>query len=73
MTDPLAACCAAEAKRSLKKARDVATCDRCGHLLLGWEDPDEQLKTRVELEAHGVAFSEGKVGKLYVTSKARGG
>jgi len=73
MIDSLADCCRAEAGRSLAKNRDVAVCDRCGHLLLGWDDPDEQLKTRVELETHGVAFSEGKVGALYVTSKARGG
>jgi len=64
-------CCAAEAARSLARARDVAVCDGCGRLLLCWEDPVEQEKTRLELGQHGVAFSEGRVGRLLVTAKAR--
>lgn len=70
-TTALSACCAAEAARSLARARDVATCDRCGRLLLAWEDPAEQEKTRAELVRHGVAFAEGRVGKLWVTAKPR--
>lgn len=72
MVEALDPCCRQEAGRSLRKARDVAVCDGCGRLLLGWSDPEEQRRTRVELSAHGVAFAEGKVGDLYVTSKARG-
>lgn len=68
---PLSRCCAAEAARSLARARDVAVCDGCGRLLLGWEDPAEQEKTRAELEGHGVDFAEGRVGRLWVTAKAR--
>lgn len=67
----LSACCAAEAAKSLRQTRDVAVCDRCGRLLLGWEDPVEQEKTRAELLRSGVEFAEGRAGKLYVTAKAR--
>lgn len=70
---PLDPCCAAEAGRSLQRARDVAVCDRCGRLLLCWEDPAEQEKTRAELDRHGIGYAEGRVGRLWVTAKARGG
>lgn len=46
-------------------------CDGCGRLLLCWEDPAEQEKTRAELTGHGVDFAEGRVGRLWVTAKAR--
>jgi hypothetical protein len=70
---PIAAlddCCQAEAKRSLHKHRDVAICS-CGRLLLAWDNPEEQRKTRAELRGHGVAFAEGRLGTLFVTAKAR--
>ena len=68
--DPLDPCCVTEAKRSLKKHRDVAFCG-CGRLLLCWDNPDEQRKTRAELVAHGVTFAEGRQGTLFVTAKVR--
>lgn len=68
---PLPDCCATEAARSLKRGRDVAVCDRCGRLLLAWEDPEEQAKTRIELLRNGVEFAEGRAGRLWVTAKAR--
>lgn len=71
---PIAAldpCCLAEARRSLQRARDVAICDACGRLLLAWDEAAEQVKARAELERHGLAFAEGRVGRLWVTSKAR--
>jgi len=73
MTPPphLPPCCLAEAGRSLRKHRDVAVCDGCHRLLLAWDGPEEQAKTRTELEAHGVAFAEGRIGGLYVTAKDR--
>ena len=73
MAEPLSECCRREAGRSLARGRDVATCDGCGRLLLGWDDPEEQAKARGELERHGTSFAEGRVGALYVTSKARAG
>ena len=73
MVEALSECCRREAGRSLARARDVATCDGCGRLLLGWGDPEEQAKTRAELERHGTPFAEGRVGALYVTSKERAG
>lgn len=68
---PLDPCCRAEAERSLERARDVAVCDGCGRLLLAWTEAEEQAKTREELRRHGVAFSEGKLGRLFVTAKER--
>jgi hypothetical protein len=67
----LNSCCEREALRSLKKHRDVAICDGCGHLLLAWNNEAEQAKTRTELEAAGVDYAEAKLGGLFVTAKAR--
>jgi hypothetical protein len=64
-------CCKAEARRSLKKHRDVAFCPDCARLLLAWDNPEEQRKTRAELSDHGVAFGEGRLGPLFVTAKVR--
>ena len=33
-------CCEAEARRSLKKHRDVAVCNGCERLLLAWDNPE---------------------------------
>lgn len=67
----LDSCCEREALRSLKKHRDVAICDGCGRLLLAWDDPGDQEKTRAELESHGTGYAEGKLGGLFVTAKDR--
>ncbi len=71
MSEALSECCEREARRSLKEHRAVAVCDGCHRLLLAWDNPEEQEKTRLELEAHGVLFAEGRVGELYVTAKER--
>ena len=71
MGESLSDCCETEARRSLKKHRDVAICDGCHRLILAWDNPEEQAKTRQELETLGVAFAEGQVGDLHVTSKDR--
>lgn len=71
MVATLSACCRTEAERSLRKHRDVAICDGCGRLLLGWDNADDQAKTRSELEGAGVAFAEERVGALFVTAKER--
>ena len=69
--ESLDSCCAEGARRSLRKHRDVALCNDCGRLLLAWDNPEEQRKTRAELERHGVNFSEGRLGTLFVTAKER--
>ena len=68
---PLDPCCAKKVSASIQKHRDVAICGGCGRLILAWDNPDEQRKTREELHKHGVAFSEGRQGALFVTAKVR--
>ena len=69
--DALDACCVAEAKKSIRKHRDVAICKGCRRLILGWDNPEEQRKTRDELRRHGAAFAEGRQGALFLTAKGR--
>jgi hypothetical protein len=69
--DPLDPCCVKDAKTSISKHRDVAICGGCGRLILAWDNPDEQRKTRDELRGHGVSFSEGRQGALFLTAKVR--
>jgi hypothetical protein len=64
-------CCINSAKRYLQKNRAVATCDRCGFLLMAYtqqQDYEEALKS---LEAWGGEFSTTKLGKFQVVAKAR--
>jgi hypothetical protein len=49
-------CCLAEARKSLKRARDVATCDECGSLLLAYGSARDFESTIEELTRHGVDF-----------------
>ena len=71
MISPLSDCCTKEAKGSCKRHRDVAICKGCGRLILCWDNPDEQRKTREELERSGAEFSEGRKGALFLTAKVR--
>jgi hypothetical protein len=64
-------CCEAEAKKNLKRHRDVAVCDGCGRLVLGYTNQAEFEKTQAELAKHGVAFEAGKVGTMLVVAKDR--
>ena len=64
-------CCQREAGSSIQKHRDVAICGGCQRLILAWDNPEEQRKTRAELQSHGVVFSEGRKGALFLTAKER--
>jgi hypothetical protein len=64
-------CCIEEAGRSLKRHRDVATCDGCGRLLLAYDDDRDFESAVEELTRHEVAFETGASGKLNVIAKAR--
>ena len=64
-------CCASEARRSLKRHRDVATCDTCGALLLAYGNPIDFERTKKELEAHGVTYECERFGDLDVIAKTR--
>lgn len=64
-------CCIESAMRYLKKNRDVATCDRCGFLLMAYtqqRDVEEALKN---LKAWGGEFSTTQLANFQVVAKAR--
>ena len=66
-------CCLAEAKKSLKLPRDVATCDECGSLLLAYGNERDFESTIEELMRHGVAFESAPsdvTGGLAIVAKA---
>ena len=64
-------CCREECTRSLKRHRDVATCDECGALLLAYENDTDFDRTVDELQKHGVVFDTETLGKLKVVAKAK--
>ncbi len=67
-------CCLAEARKSLKRARDVATCDECGSLLLAYGNARDFESTIEELGRHGVAFESEpapSAGGLAIIAKQR--
>lgn len=66
-------CCLDEARRSLHRHRDVATCDECGALLLAYGNDTDFDRTIEELDRHDVAFQTGALGKLKVISKVKTG
>jgi hypothetical protein len=64
-------CCIDSAERYLKRNCDVATCDRCGFLLMAYTRQlgyEEALKN---LKAWGGEFSTAKVGDFQVVAKVR--
>jgi hypothetical protein len=68
------ACCLAEARKSLKRPRDVATCDECGSLLLAYGSARDFESTIEELTRHGVAFESAPsevTGGLAIVAKVR--
>ena len=64
-------CCEAEAKKHVRRHRDVAVCDSCGRLVLGYGNEAEWEKTRAELKKSAVAFESAKVGAVWVVAKDR--
>jgi hypothetical protein len=70
-------CCLAEARKSLKRSRDVATCDECGSLLLAYGNPRDFESTIEELQRHAVEFEavpgevSGVTGGLAIVAKIR--
>jgi hypothetical protein len=58
-------------KRFIKKHRDVATCDGCGHLLMGYGNPKDFEETKKALTAQGMPFDAEAFGALQVISKPR--
>jgi hypothetical protein len=68
------ACCLAEARKSLKRPRDVATCDECGSLLLAYGNERDFQSTIEELTRQGVGFEcapSDVTGGLAIVAKVR--
>jgi hypothetical protein len=59
---PLKDCCAREAAHTVRRHRDVSTCDGCGRLLIAYAD---------ELEAKDVSYDTGRHKGLWIVAKQR--
>jgi hypothetical protein len=68
---PLKKCCAREAEHTVRTHRDVATCDGCGRLVLGYADETTFQLTVDELDAKDVDYDSGRHGDLWIVSKER--
>ena len=64
-------CCQDEAKRNLKRHRDVAICDRCGRLLIAYGNDLDFDRTVEELTLHQAAFETASLGRLRIVAKTR--
>ena len=64
-------CCREECAQSLKRHRDVATCDGCGTLLLAYGNDTDFDRTVDELDSRGVEYETETLGKLKVVAKAK--
>ncbi len=62
-------CCEKEIKRSIKKHRDVATCDQCKSLILAYGDETDFQKMVIQLEKSKTPFETGVSGKLKIVIK----
>lgn len=67
------ACCVQEAKRHITRGRDVATCDKCGTLLLGYDNETDYQRAVDALTQSGTDFEPTRQGKLWVIAKQRRG
>lgn len=67
----LSACCAEAAGRYLRRHRDVATCDRCGMLLLAYGNERDFDETRLALTEQAVRFATTRRGDLRIIAKPR--
>ena len=64
-------CCLESIKRYIKKARDVATCDVCGWLLLSYGSERDFEETMRALMSQQMPFEFGNVKQLRVIAKPR--
>ena len=64
-------CCDQEARKSLKRHRDVATCDACGALLLAYQNESDYEHTLAELAKHGIDAETATYGTLRVIAKPK--
>ena len=62
-------CCLREAKRHLKKHRDVARCDECRSLILAYGNERDFCSTVEELEGQGIGYETVRIGELLILAK----
>ena len=63
------ACCQKEIQSSIKKHRDVLSCDTCGRLILAYGNEDDFQKMITELKTSQTAFEITTLGKLQIVIK----
>ena len=66
-------CCEKEARKEITRGRGIATCDGCGRLILGYDNEADFKRTVDALTTSGVAFEQGRQGKLWIVAKERRG
>jgi len=64
-------CCSSSAQAYLKKHRDVATCDGCGHLLLAYGNQRDFKEAEKALSSQGIPFETEQRGSLQILIKSR--
>jgi hypothetical protein len=66
------ACCSQEARKSLARPRDVATCDECGRILLAYGNARDFESAIEELARHGVEFEAAPASVLEASARLAG-
>jgi hypothetical protein len=64
-------CCRSSVQAYLKKHRDVATCDGCGHLLLAYGNQRDFEEAEKALSGQGIPFETEQRGSLQILIKPR--
>jgi hypothetical protein len=64
-------CCRSSIKAYLKKHRDVAICDGCGHLLLAYGNQRDFKEAEKALANQGIPFETEQHGPLSILIKPR--
>jgi len=64
-------CCENEARAHVKKHRDVASCETCNSLILGYGNEADYQKMVKQLEIMKVPFETAALGSLHLVIKPR--
>lgn len=64
-------CCQTTAQKQLKKTREVAICDGCGHLIMTYDNDRDYDEAKKALTQQGTPFEDGSLGPLRLLSKPR--
>jgi predicted type IV restriction endonuclease len=64
-------CCVNEARANIRRGRDVATCDQCGRLILGYDNERDFQRAIEALVSAGTEHEHTRQGALWIIAKAR--